>query len=162
MSVRLEDVQKKLMEMAVDGIGLYIVDKVVEFLKPYTQRTLKQYTEPAVKLGLSLIDVVIPQIREAPYVGDWLELWGKSGVRDAIRTLVDKPATCWAEDQNTITCVNFDTTDVVVKINGQPVTFTVDGTKDEFRIHLSTPLSAGAYDLVVVGNARAFSGKIYV
>ncbi|MEM1832346.1 MAG: hypothetical protein QXJ97_12565, partial [Desulfurococcaceae archaeon] len=88
MSIRLEDLQRKFTGLIVDGIGLYLVDKVVEFMKPYTQRTLKQYTEPAVKLGLSLIDVVVPQVKDVPYIGGWFEIWGKSGVKDVVETLV--------------------------------------------------------------------------
>ncbi|MEM4913451.1 MAG: hypothetical protein QW579_04540 [Desulfurococcaceae archaeon] len=162
MAVRVEDLQKKILDLVVDGAGIYIGDKIVEFIKPYTVRTLKQYNDAVVKIGLSMVDLVFPRIHDIPYLGDWLGLWGRTGVRDAVRLFIDKPPLCWALDANTIECINFDTTSVSVKINGQPVTFTIEGSADEFKIHLATPLSAGAYDLVVVGNAKAFSGKIYV
>ncbi|MEM4675231.1 MAG: hypothetical protein QXM12_02965 [Nitrososphaerota archaeon] len=162
MAVRMEELQKKLIDMLVDGAGIYIGDKIVEFAKPYTVKTLKQYNDAVVKIGLSMLDLVFPQLKEAPYIGDWLGLWGRTGVRDAVRLFIDKPPVCWALDANTIECVNFDTISVSVKINGQPVTFTIEGSADEFKIHLATALSTGAYDLVVVGNTKAFSGKIYV
>ncbi|MEM1925222.1 MAG: hypothetical protein QXH44_09150 [Pyrobaculum sp.] len=162
MAVRVEELQKKIVDLVVDGLGIYLGDKIVEFAKPYTVKILKQYNDAVIKIGLSMLDLVFPQLKEAPYVGDWLGLWGRTGVRDAVRLFIDKPQLCWAVDANTIQCVNFDTTDVVVKINGQPVEFSVDGTKDEFKIHLRTPLASGAYDLVVVGNTKAFAGKIYV
>ncbi|MEM4976077.1 MAG: hypothetical protein QXT64_01990 [Desulfurococcaceae archaeon] len=162
MAVRMEELQKKILDLVVDGAGIYIGDKIVEFTKPYVVKTLKQYTEPVVKIGLSMLDLVFPQLKETPYIGDWLGLWGRTGVRDAVRLFIDKPATCWAVDANTIECINFDTTAISVKINGQAVQFTVEGSADYFKIHLTTPLSAGAYDLIVVGNAKAFAGKIYV
>ncbi|MEM4827785.1 MAG: hypothetical protein QXK07_07100 [Desulfurococcaceae archaeon] len=163
MAVRMEELQKKILDLVVDGAGIYIGDKIVEFAKPYTQKTLKQYNDIVVKLGLSMLDLVFPRIRDIPYLGDWISLWGRTGVRDAVRLFIDKPPVCWALDANTIECVNFDTTSISVKINGQLITdFTVEGSADEFKIHLATALSTGAYDLVVVGNTKAFSGKIYV
>lgn len=163
MAVRLEDLQKKIMDLIIDGGGLYLGDKIVEFIKPYTVKTLKQYNDAVIKIGLSLLDLVFPQVKETPYIGDWIGLWGRSGVKDAVRLFIDKPPVCWALDANTIECINFDTTAVSVKINGQVITdFTVEGSADEFKIHLATALSTGAYDLVVVGNTKAFSGKIYV
>ncbi|MEM4004640.1 MAG: hypothetical protein QXM43_03270 [Desulfurococcaceae archaeon] len=162
MAVRMEELQKKIMDMAIDGAGLYLGDKIVEFIKPYTVKTLKQYTEPMIKIGISLLDLVFPQIKETPYLGDWLGLWGRSGVKDAVKLFVDKPAMCWAVDANTIECINFDTTAVTVKINGQAVQFTIEGSADYFKIHLATALAGGSYDLLVTGNTKAFSGKIYV
>ncbi|MEM4847173.1 MAG: hypothetical protein QW794_05390 [Thermosphaera sp.] len=162
MAVRMEELQKKLIDMLVDGAGLYLGDKIVEFIKPYTVKTLKQYNDAVVKIGLSLLDLVFPQVKEIQYIGNWIGLWGRAGVRDAARLFIDKPAVCWAEDENTITCVNFDTTDVQVKVNGEAVRFRVDGTKDEFKIHLEVPLAKGSYDLVVVGRTKAFANKIYV
>ncbi|MEM1830782.1 MAG: hypothetical protein QXJ97_04530 [Desulfurococcaceae archaeon] len=162
MAVRLEDLQKKIMDLIIDGGGLYLGDKIVEFIKPYTVKTLKQYNDAVIKIGLSLLDLVFPQVKETPYIGDWIGLWGRSGVKDAVRLFIDKPALCWALDANTIECINFDTVSVSVKINGQAVQFTTEGSAEHFKIHLQTALSAGAYDLVVVGNTKAFSGKIYV
>ncbi|MEM4827207.1 MAG: hypothetical protein QXK07_04115 [Desulfurococcaceae archaeon] len=162
MAVRVEELQKKIVDLAIDGVGIYLGDKIVEFAKPYTVKTLKQYNDAVVKIGLSMLDMVFPRIRDIPYLGDWLGLWGRTGVNDAIKLFVDKPALCWALDANTIECINFDTTAISVKINGQAVQFTVEGSADYFKIHLATPLSSGAYDLIVVGNTKAFSGKIYV
>ncbi|MEM4977127.1 MAG: hypothetical protein QXT64_07380 [Desulfurococcaceae archaeon] len=162
MAVRMEDLQKKILDLVVDGAGIYIGDKIVEFAKPYTIRTLKQYNDIVVKLSLSMLDLVIPQLKETPYIGDWLGLWGRVGVKDAMKLFIDKPPMCWALDANTIECINFDTTAVSVKINGQAVSFTVEGSADYFKIHLATALSPGTYDLLVAGNVKAFSGKIYV
>lgn len=162
MAVRMEELQKKILDLVVDGAGIYIGDKIVEFAKPYTVKTLKQYNDAVVKIGLSMLDMVFQRIRDIPYLGDWLGLWGRTGVNDAIKLFVDKPPVCWALDANTIECINFDTTTISVKINGQAVQFTVEGSADYFKIHLATPLASGAYDLVVVGNTKAFSGKIYV
>lgn len=157
------ELQKRLMDLVVDGFGMYAGKKVVDFTKQYTVKVLKQYNDPVVKVGISLIDLVIPTIRTVPYIGDWLALWGRDGVRDAAVLLVDKPPICWADDANTMHCINFDVMTVTVKIDGSAVTpSAISGTPDDFTISLATALSAGAHDLVVVGNKVAWSGKIYV
>jgi hypothetical protein len=94
VAVRTEEITKRLMDLAVDGVGIYIGDKAVEFVKPYTKRTLKKYNDGAVKVLASLLDLAIPKVKELPYIGDWLGLIGRVGVRDVIRTVVDKPADC--------------------------------------------------------------------
>lgn len=162
MLFRIEDLQKKLMELAIDGTGLYVSKKITEFIKPYTVKTLKQYNDPAVKIGISLIDLVFPKISEIPYVGDWISLWGKQGIKELEELLIDKPPVCWAEDENTIKCLNLDTTSVSVKVDGSEVQFTTSGTADNLTISLSAPLGAGEHDLVVTGETKAFYGKIYV
>jgi hypothetical protein len=162
MSIRYEELSKRLMDLVIDGAGLYAGKKIIDFTKPYTKKTLKQYNDGAIKIAISMADLVLPQIRQFPYVGDWLALWGRDGVNDVIKLFVDKPADCWAEDANTIKCINFDVTVVSVKIDGTTVTPTISGTAEELTLHLSSPLSSGAHDLLVAGNKVAWSGKIYV
>jgi hypothetical protein len=163
MSIKTEELTKRIFDMAVDGIGLYIGKKAVEYARQYTIRILKEYNDPALKIGASMLDLAIPKIKELPYIGDWLALYGRDGMRDLLVTVIDKPPLCYATDQNTIHCVNFDTTSVSVKIDGTERTdFSVSGTADSFDINLSTALSSGAHDLVVVGSKIAWSGKIYV
>jgi hypothetical protein len=166
MSVRVEELQKRLLDLGIDGVGIYGMNKVVEMLKEatykYTVVNLRQYTDPAVKIGVSLIDLFIPQIKQLPYVGDWLGLLGRVGVSDALKVVIDKPAFCYAKDGNTIVCYNFDTTVVSVKIDGTTVTPTISGTAEELTLSLPSPLSAGKHDLVVTGNKVAWSGRIVV
>ncbi|MEM1724522.1 MAG: hypothetical protein QXW71_01920 [Thermoplasmata archaeon] len=160
--VEFGEIQKRITEMLIDGSGIYIGDKLTDLLKPYLVKSLKQFTKPAVLIGVSMIDLFIPRVKEIPYVGDWLNLWGKIGVKGVIENIIDKPEFCWSQDENTIKCINFDTTTVTVKVDGKEVTATVTGTADEFTISLPSPLSGGAHDLVVVGNTKSFRGKIYV
>lgn len=166
MAVRTEEITRRLMDLAVDGVGIYIGDKVVEFVKPYTKKTLKKYNDGAVKIVASLLDLAIPKVRELPYVGDWLGLIGKVGVRDVLRTVVDKPADCWATDPNTIHCVNLDVLPDSIMLDGskkaKDTDYTLSGTADEFDILLKTSLAGGPHDLVVAGSTKAFAGKIYV
>jgi hypothetical protein len=166
MSIKTEELTKRILDMAVDGIGLYIVKKALEYARQYTIKMFKEYNDPAVKIGVSMLDLVIPKIKEIPYVGDWLALYGRDGMRDLLVTVIDKPPVCYATDQNTIHCVNFDTTNVSVKIDGTAKTpdtdYTISGTADSFDINLSTALSRGAHVLVVAGDKIAWSGKIYV
>jgi len=159
-----ERLKSKVINLAVDGAGLYIGQKLAEYLRPYLVKQVKQYSDAVVKILASMVDLAVPRVSEVPYVGDWLELWGKDGVRDVIRNVVDKPPFCLADDANTIHCYNFDTTSVTVKIDGQtPSTApTISGTADDFTINLASALSSGAHDLVVAGDKVAFSGKIYV
>jgi len=166
MSIKTEELTKRLMDMAVDGIGLYIGKKAVEYGRQYTIKTLKEYNDPAVKILVSMLDLAIPKIKEMPYLGDWLALYGRDGMRDLLVVVIDKPPICYATDPNTIHCVNFDTTSVSIKIDGTAMTvntdYTISGTADSFDILLKTALSSGAHDLVIMGDKVAWSGKIYV
>jgi hypothetical protein len=166
MAIRTEEISRRLMDIAIDGFGLYLSKKISDYAKQYLARTTRQFTDGAVKVGLSMLDLVIPRIREAPYLGDWLVLWGRRGVEDILVAVIDKPAFCYASDANTIICLNLDTTDPIVLIDGVKKTkdtdYTVSGTAEELTISLKAPLSAGAHDLVVAGNKVAWSGKIYV
>ena len=157
--MRFEDLRKRLLDEIVDGAGLYISKKLGdlanEYLAPYTA----EYSAPALKIGVSLLDLILPQIR-FPYVGDWLKVIGSDGVRDLVVLLVDKAPLCYAKEESIIRCVNLDTTNVTVKVDGAPITgFSIVGSAEDFEIHLPTPLS-GVHDLVVVGDKKAFSGKI--
>jgi len=159
-----ERLRSKVINIAVDGAGLYIGQKVAEYLRPYLVKQVKQYSDAVVKILASMVDLAVPRVSEVPYISNWLELWGKDGVRDVIRNVVDKPPFCLADDANTIHCYNFDTTSVTVKIDGQAPSQapTISGTADDFTINLASSLSSGAHDLLVAGNKVAFSGKIYV
>lgn len=166
MSLDINRIYKRLLDEAIDGVGLYLVKKVTEYAKPYTVKTLKQYNDPAVKIGLSIIDVFLPQLTSMPYIGDWSALAGREGMKELIEVFVDKPSLCFGEDANTIHCVNFDTTSVIVKIDGaqlQPNTdYTIDGTADDFKIMLTNTLTGGAHDVMIAGDKVSFSGKVYV
>jgi hypothetical protein len=166
MAIRPEELQRRIVDMAIDGLGLYLGKKVTEAVKPYIVKHLKQYSDGAFRVGISLIDLVFPRIKEFPYLGDWISLWGRRGIEDILVTVIDKPAFCYASDENTIICYNFDTLDISVKIDGVAKTvntdYTVSGTAEELTISLVSPLAKGAHDLVVVGNKVAFAGKIYV
>ena len=166
MAIRTEELTKRIMDMAVDGIGLYIGKKASDYAKQYIVKYTKQYSDGAFKIGVSMLDLVFPKIKEVPYLGDWLALWGRRGVEDVLVALIDKPAFCYAEDANTIVCLNLDTTDPVIFIDGvekeKDRDYTVSGTAEELTINLKTALSAGAHDLVVAGLRVSFAGKIYV
>jgi hypothetical protein len=129
-------------------------------------KTTKQFTDGAFKIGVSMVDLVFPRAKEIPYLGDWLTLWGRRGVEDILVAVIDKPAFCYAQDANTIVCLNLDTTDPVIFIDGakkeKDKDYTVSGTAEELTINLKTALSAGVHDLVVAGLRVSFSGKIYV
>jgi hypothetical protein len=166
MSIKTEELTKRIFDIAVDGIGLYIGKKAVEYARQYTIKTLKEYNDPALKIGASMLDLVIPKVKELPYIGDWLALYGRDGMRDLLVTVIDKPPICYATDPNTIHCINFDTTSVSIKIDGTAkkvdTDYTISGTADSFDILLKTALSSGAHDLAVMGDKIAWSGKIYV
>jgi len=166
VAIRAEELTKRLLDMAVDGIGLYISRKASEYARRYIVKHTKQYSDGAFKIGASMLDLLFPKIKEIPYLGDWLALWGRSGVEDILVAVIDKPPFCYAQDANTIICLNLDTTDPIVIIDGVKKTkdtdYSVSGTAEELTINLKTALSAGAHDLVVAGLRVSFSGKIYV
>ena len=166
MAIKTEELTKRLMDMAVDGIGLYIGKKASDYVKQYIVKYTKQYSDGVFKVGVSMLDLVFPKIKEIPYLGDWLALWGRRGVEDVLVAVIDKPVFCYASDANTIICYNLDTTDPIVIIDGVKMTkdtdYSVSGTAEELTISLKTALSAGAHDLVVAGLRVSFAGKIYV
>ena len=171
MRPQLQDIQKRIIDLAVDGAVMYGGDKGADWIRMqfYTslEKSLKQYTKGAIKVALSLVDLVFPQVRKIPYVGDGLGLIGRDGVKEIIAGFVDKPPYCVAEDSNTIHCYNFeDLTTLSVAIDGSELTkdtdYTVSGTADDFTIALSTALSSGEHDLRVADSKVAFYGKIKV
>jgi hypothetical protein len=166
MAVRTEELTKRIFDIAIDGIGLYIGRKASEYARRYIAKYTKQYSDGAFKVGVSMLDLVFPRIKEVPYLGDWLALWGRRGVEDILVAVIDKPPFCFAQDANTIICLNLDTTDPIVIVNGvkkeKDKDYTVSGTAEELTISLREPLSAGAHDLVVAGLRVSFAGKIYV
>lgn len=163
--MRFEDIRKRLLDEIVDGVGLYISKKLGDLANMYLSQYTGEYSAPIAKIGVSLLDMILPQIiREFQYLGDWLKLFGSDGVRDLIVLLVDKAPLCYAKEESIIRCVNLDTDrSVSVKIDGAPITqFSIVGSSEDFEIHLPSPLSTGVHDLVVVGVSKAFSGKIRV
>lgn len=165
--IDVRDIQKRLLDMGTDGVGLYIMEKAVGFIrtKAYTiERNLKQYSEGVVKVGLSMIDIIIPSIKKTPYIGDWLELLGRVGVRDIIKQFVDKQPYVVADDVNTLHCYNFnDINSIVVYIDGTELTdYTVSGTADDFIISLTNALASGEHDVLIADNKVAWFGKVVV
>jgi len=166
MAVRTEELTKRVFDIAVDGVGLYISKKASEYVRQHIVKHLKQYSDGVFKVGVSMIDLVFPKVKEIPYLGDWLALWGRRGVEDILVAIIDKPPFCYASDANTIICYNLDTTDPVVIVDGvkkeKDTDYTVSGTAEELTINLKTALTSGAHDLVVAGLRVSFAGKIYV
>jgi len=164
--VEIGEIQKRLIDEIVDGAGIYGIEKAIEFLKDasygYTVKNLKQYTDGAIKLSLSLVDLLFPKIKELPYVGDWLQLIGRVGIRDVAKAVIDRPPFCYASDSNTIMCYNFDTTKVSLKIDGASVEPSVSGTPEELTLSLPSPMGAGKHDVLVAGDKVAWHGKVVV
>jgi len=165
-----KELQTKLLDELVDGVGLYAGDKLADIIRDFgysfVDKNLGIWSKGALKVGISLIDTILPTIKGIPYVGDWLGLWGRDGVRDIATAFIDKPAYCRANDANTIECFNFDELATAVYIDGNTLTkdtdYTLSGTADDFTISLKTPLTTGKHDLVVVGKKKAFSGWVKV
>ncbi len=166
MSVALSELQKRLVDLGIDGVGIYAINKGIDYLKEATYKysvvNLKQYTDPALKIAISLVDLFVPQVKTLPYIGDWLGLIGRVGISDLMKVFIDKAPFCYASDANTIVCYNFDVTNVSLKIDGATVTYTASGTPEELTLSLTTPLSAGKHDVLVSGNKVAWSGKVVV
>jgi len=163
----MQNLQKKIMDLGIDGIGLYAGDKLTETIRDFTysfiDKNLGIYSDGAVKILLSMLDLVVPQISTMPYVGDWLELWGRDGVRSVVKAVVDKPTYCRADDSNTLHCYNFDALPTAIYIDGNAVSgYTTSGTPDDFTISLPSPLSSGKHDLMVAGKKKAFYGWVKV
>jgi len=167
---QLQGIQKRLFDEIVDGLGLYGMEKGVDYLRKalYTsiERNLKQYSKGAIMVGISLVDLAFPQVKRIPYVGDWLDIVGRVGVKEIVRQAVDKPPYCVATDANTIHCYNFESTSVSVAIDGKELTsgtdFTVSGTAEDMTINLTNALSSGEHDLRVADTKKSWYGKIKV
>ena len=170
MRPELRDIQRRVIDLLVDGGAMYVGDKVADWIRMqfYTsiEKNLKQYSKGAIKAGISLIDLVFPRIRETPYIGDALGLIGRDGMKEVIMGFVDKPPYCVADDANTIHCYNFYSTNVKVAIDGSELTlntdFTVSGTAEDFTISLATALASGEHEVRVADEKKAWYGKVKV
>lgn len=164
-------IQRKLLDEVVDGAIMYVGDKIADYIRmnfyDTVEKSLKQYSKGVIKVAVSLADILFPDIRKLPYIGDSLGLIGRNGVQDIIREFIDKPPYCIAEDSNTIHCYNFeDIASLKVAINGTELNadtdYTVSGTPDDFTISLVNPLSSGEHDVRVTDSKVAWYGKVKV
>ena len=165
---RLEDIQKRLLDMGIDGTGMYIFDRgarVVPVKVYQIRKALKGYDKGVLKVGISLVDYIMPKLRETPYIGDWLGLVGRDGVKDILRTALEKPAVVIADDANTLHAYNFNSTTIKLFIDGQEIAdtdYTVQGDPNDFTISLKNPLSGGEHTVIVTDGTKAFEGKVKV
>jgi len=163
------DLGSRIVEKVRSGIVFILGSKSVDLATLRLGRKyLGVHSELVVGGGVSVFSDVITNIAPEslrPVVRDIADAGGDYGIYKEYQYLVDKIPVCWAKDNNTIVCKNLDTLDITVKIDGNPVTLgsgAVTGTAEDMTIALPSPLSAGEHDLVVVGRAKAFSGKIWV
>jgi len=158
-----------LVDKAIDGILLYGADKLAGFinLQLYgtTVKSLKQYSDAVMKLALGLAIDMIPQLQISGYVTRFGDIAFKKGVADVITQFVDKPAYVFAEEANKLHVYNLDTTSVEVFIDGSKLAsnaYTVSGTAEDMTITLTTALSSGEHDVMVVGLKKVAVGKVKV
>lgn len=169
MAERAEKIGRELIDKAIDGILLYGADKLTQFvnvqLHGTTVKTLKQYSDGVLKLGIGFAIGMIPQLQVSEYVLRFGDLAMKKGMADIITQFIDKPAYVWADDASTIRVVNLDTTTPEVFIDGvkkATTDYTVSGSAEDLTIKLTTALSAGEHDVMVVGLKKAAVNKIKV
>jgi len=158
-----------LIDKAIDGVLLYGADKLAGFinLQLYgtTVKSLKQYADAVVKLGLGIAIDMIPQLQISGYVIRLGDIAFKKAVADVITQFVDKPAFVYAEEANKLHVYNLDTTSVEVFIDGSKLAsnaYTVSGTAEDMTITLSTALGSGEHDVMIVGLKKSAVGKVKV
>jgi hypothetical protein len=159
--------REKLISGALGGVYLYISKKVGEFSRGLAKKTLKQWNDPVIKTVAGIAADFIPMVRESRYLSALGDYIAADAVKDTITILVDKPADAWAESNTEIRVVNLGNlppSSGGVYIDGNSVTYTVDGNENDFTIKLSSALSAGKHRLVVIGNDKknSLSIDIYV
>jgi len=167
----MEVFRGKLTDNLVNGLLLYAGDRFIpEMIKRYgyTMITakLKRWSDPALKAGLGIVIPLIPQVRDSIYAEKFADLSFSAGVKDLVVQFIDKPALVIAEANNVLHGYNFnDITKLAVVVDGTAVAsanMSVSGSPSDFKITLSTPLSAGEHDILVYDNLKAFYGKVRV
>jgi len=163
------DLGSRIVERVRSGIVFILGSKGVDTVTlRFGRKWLGEHSELVIGGGVSIFsDVITNMTPESlrPVVKDIADSGGDYGIYREYQYLVDKIPVCWAKDNNTLKCKNLDTTNVTVKIDGSTVSLpsgAVTGSAEDMEIALPNPLTAGEHDLVVVGNKKAFSGKIWV
>jgi len=163
------DLGNRIIERVRSGVVFILGSKSVDYVtRRFGRKYLGIHSELAIGGGVSVFsDVITNAVPESlqPVIKDIADAGGDYGIYVEYQHLVDKKPVCWAKDSNTLKCKNLDTTNIAVKIDGSPVTLpagAVSGTAEDMEISLPSPLSSGEHDLVVVGDKKAFSGKIWV
>jgi len=163
------DIGSKIVERVRSGVVFILGAKAVDTATLRLGRKyLGLHSELVIGGGVSVLgDTIANMTPESlrPMIRDVADSGGDYGIYKEYLHMVEKIPVCWAKDNNTLKCRNLDTTNVTVKIDGSPVTLpsgAVTGSAEDMEIALPSPLSAGEHDLVVVGEKKAFSGKIWV
>ena len=146
----------------------------------FARRTLREYAELGVGAGTALamdalgLRAKLGQVE--PYLDKVADAMSDYGFYESIlQAKVVKAPKCWAQDANTIRCINFDIDALTDTTGAVKVTvyiddvaqsgITVTGTPSDFTISLPSPATSGWHKLVVqagVNKFDAFRGKIYI
>jgi hypothetical protein len=124
-------------------------------------------------LALTIVGGAAQMLTDYPYEEDVRRVasgFALAGLDDIIRVKVYDEPIAWFTDQNTLVVRNLgaysDKTDSwTVLVDGNRVQVSdVDGDTEEAVIHLSTAVSKGRHDVVVMvsGGVKAFYGKLVV
>jgi hypothetical protein len=124
-------------------------------------------------LALTIVGGVAQMLTDYPYEDDVRKIasgFALAGLDDLIRVKVYDEPIAWFTDQNTLVVRNLgaysDTVgDWTILVDGSKVSVSdVDGDTEEAVIHLSTAVSKGRHDVVVMvsGGVKAFYGKLVV
>jgi hypothetical protein len=124
-------------------------------------------------LAITMVSAGLQLVRDYQYEEDVRRIAagaGLAGLDDLVSVRVYGEAIAWFTDQNTLVVKNLgaynsDKTKWSVLVDGSEVSIAgVEGDTGKATIHLSTTVSKGMHDVIVVleGARKAFSGKLFV
>lgn len=167
MSEVLRKIERVLMDKAVGtgvgALGLVTEEELFENIAAYHKAlgTLRQAHKGVVAAGLGLAGIII----DIKGVDDALSVGLAEMLYGGYEALVKKKPFCKANSGTEIECWGLDANATIssIKVDGNDVT--VSATTDAngyVKITLSSALSSGKHDLVVVTGKKAFYGVIVV
>ncbi|MEM4619800.1 MAG: hypothetical protein QW607_06250 [Desulfurococcaceae archaeon] len=169
MAFTIEELIPKFRRALIFNISSVIADEInTRFLR----KQAGKFSDIALIGGGIVVNQLAPSLRLSSDIENVVKELGDAVVayntRKAVDIFVFKTPAVWAENSTTIRVVNLDPatldpTSIRVKVDGSLLTnYTLSGSKEDFKINLSTPLASGTHEIIVEANKKAVYAKIVV
>lgn len=171
MAFTIEDLIPKFRKALIFNVASILAD---ESNARFLRKQVGKFSDIALIGGGIVVNQLAPSLRVSPDIEQALKELGDAVVeynsRKAVDIFVFKSPQAWAENATTIRVVNLDpaTLDpasVRIKVDGSLLAtgeYTLSGSKEDFKINLSTPLATGTHEIIVEANKKAVYAKIVV
>lgn len=160
-----EMLQPWAMAVGIEGVAMFGIDYALKELKKQkffvtVKKTLKNYTEPAVAIGISLVSIAIASAELPELVVRAIRAIGSWGVYKALLRLINVEPYVMVADPSTIEAWGLDTSKAVnIYIDASAVTVTATtDSKGYVKVTLPSALTEGTHQVMIhTGFKSAFS-----